>query len=55
MIIEARAMSEAPKTLTELGVELGVSRERARQLEARGLGKMRQFLLAQGDEALIPA
>jgi len=55
MIIEARAMSEAPKTLTELGAELGVSRERARQLEARGLGKMRQFLLAQGDEALIPA
>ena len=55
MIIEARAMSEAPKTLTELGVDLGVSRERARQLEARGLGKMRQFLLAQGDEALIPA
>ncbi len=54
MIIEARAMSDEPKTLTELGEELGVSRERARQLEARGLGKMRQFLLAQDDEALIP-
>ena len=55
MIIEARAMSEDPKTLTELGEELGVSRERARQLEARGLGKMRQYLLAQGDDALVPA
>ena len=55
MIIEARAMSAEPKTLTELGQELGVSRERARQLEARGLGKMRKFLLAQGDDALVPA
>ena len=55
MIIEARAMSEDPKTLTELGEELGVSRERARQLEARGLGKMRQYLIAQGDDALVPA
>ena len=55
MIIEARAMSEEPKTLTELGEELGVSRERARQLEARGLGKMRQYLIAQGDDALVPA
>ena len=55
MIIEARAMSDEPKTLTELGQELGVSRERARQLEARGLGKMRKFLLAQGDDALVPA
>jgi RNA polymerase sigma-32 factor len=55
MIIEARAMSDAPKTLTELGQKLGVSRERARQLEARGLGKMRKFLLAQGDDALLPA
>ena len=55
MIIEARAMSEDPKTLTELGEELGVSRERARQLEARGLGKMRQYLIAHGDDALVPA
>ena len=55
MIIEARAMSEEPKTLTELGEELGVSRERARQLEARGLGKMRQYVIAQGDDALVPA
>ena len=55
MIIQARAMSEEPKTLTELGQELGVSRERARQLEARGLGKMKQFLIERGDEALLPA
>ena len=48
-------MSEDPKTLTELGHELGVSRERARQLEARGLGKMKRYLLAQGDDALVPA
>lgn len=55
LIIEARAMSEDPKTLTELGHELGVSRERARQLEARGLGKMKRYLLAQADDALVPA
>jgi len=55
MIIESRTLSEQPKTLTELGEALGVSRERARQLEARGLGKMRKFLLAMGDEALLPA
>jgi RNA polymerase sigma-32 factor len=55
MIIQARAMSEEPRTLTDLGQELGVSRERARQLEARGLGKMRQFLIERGDEALLPA
>jgi RNA polymerase sigma-32 factor len=55
MIIEARALAEEPKTLTELGAQLGVSRERARQLEARGLGKIRKFLLAQNDDALVPA
>jgi RNA polymerase sigma-32 factor len=54
MIIEARDLAESPRTLTDLGAELGVSRERARQLQARGLQKLRTFLLDRGDEALLP-
>jgi RNA polymerase sigma-32 factor len=54
MIIEARDLSEAPRTLTDLGEELGVSRERARQLQARGLQKLRTFLLDRGDDTLLP-
>ena len=47
-IIGARDLSDEPMTLAELGEELGVSRERARQLEARGRRKIRGLLEAQG-------
>jgi RNA polymerase sigma-32 factor len=42
-IIEARWLSEDPLTLDDLAVELCVSRERVRQIEARALEKTRKF------------
>lgn len=41
MIIEQRRLRDEGATLEELGRELGVSKERVRQLEHRALGKMR--------------
>jgi RNA polymerase sigma-32 factor len=41
MIVRERLMSEEPRTLQELGVRLGVSKERVRQLEERARGKLR--------------
>ncbi len=43
-IVEARLMSEDPMTLAELGSEMGVSKERVRQLEARVCAKLRALL-----------
>lgn len=40
-IVERRRLAEEPDTLETLGVELGVSKERVRQLEARALEKLR--------------
>jgi RNA polymerase sigma-32 factor len=42
-IIEARLLSETPLTLDELAAELGVSRERVRQVEVRALEKARAY------------
>ncbi len=44
MIIEQRRLREEGATLEELGKELGVSKERVRQLEHRALGKMKTAL-----------
>lgn len=43
-IVEQRYMGDAPVSLAALGRELGVSRERARQLEARAKGKLKKKL-----------
>lgn len=43
-IVEQRIMAEEPRTLESLGVEMGVSKERVRQLEARARGKLRESL-----------
>jgi RNA polymerase sigma-32 factor len=43
-IVEQRILAEEPRTLQELGDELGVTRERVRQLEARVVQKLRGFL-----------
>jgi len=43
-IIDARHLSESPKTLPELGAEFGVTKERARQLEKRAFQKLRILL-----------
>ncbi len=40
-IVQARFMKEDPPTLEQLGHELGVSKERVRQLEARACQKLR--------------
>jgi RNA polymerase sigma-32 factor len=41
MIVRERLMADEPRTLQELGVKLGVSKERVRQLEERVRGKLR--------------
>ena len=41
LVIRDRMLSSTPRTLACLGERLGVSRERARQLEVRALGKLR--------------
>jgi len=43
-LIEERVLADEPKTLAELGNELGVSRERIRQLEARIVNRLRDYL-----------
>ena len=43
-IFDHRLSAENPKTLQELGKKFGISRERVRQLEARLLKRLKQFL-----------
>ncbi|MCC6641254.1 MAG: RNA polymerase factor sigma-32 [Deltaproteobacteria bacterium] len=43
-IVEQRILAEEPRTLHEMGTEFGVSRERVRQLEARVVARLREYL-----------
>jgi RNA polymerase sigma-32 factor len=43
-IVDARILADEPRTLQELGQEFGVTRERVRQLEARLVGRLREYL-----------
>ena len=43
-LVEERVLADEPKTLAELGAELGVSRERIRQLEVRIVNRLREYL-----------
>jgi len=43
-IVEQRVLAEEPRTLQELGDEFGVTRERVRQLEARLVKRLREYL-----------
>ena len=45
------AAADEPLTLQELGDRFGVSRERVRQLEARLVGKLRQHLRTEIEDA----
>ncbi len=46
-IFRQRWLAESPMKLRELGSEFGVSRERARQIEKRLLGRVRTYLIAE--------
>jgi RNA polymerase sigma-32 factor len=49
-IVTERKLRETPRTLESLGQELGLSKERVRQLEAAAFAKMRRSLEEQGRE-----
>ena len=49
-IVRERKLREEPRTLESLGTELGLSKERVRQLEAAAFTKMRKRLEAQSSE-----
>ena len=49
-IVRERKLRETPRTLESLGNELGLSKERVRQLESAAFGKMRKSLEAQSKE-----
>jgi len=49
-IVSERKLREEARTLESLGQELGLSKERVRQLEAAAFGKMRRSLESQTDE-----
>jgi RNA polymerase sigma-32 factor len=44
ILVDRRILADEPKTLAELGQEFGVSRERVRQLEARIVDRLREYL-----------
>ncbi|MBI5827802.1 MAG: sigma-70 family RNA polymerase sigma factor [Deltaproteobacteria bacterium] len=48
MVIEKRILSEEPESLQDIGDELGVTRERVRQIEAEAVKKLRKSLASTG-------
>ncbi|QQA42144.1 RNA polymerase factor sigma-32 [Pelagovum pacificum] len=51
-IVRERKLRDDPRTLESLGDELGLSKERVRQLEAAAFGKMRKMLETESREVM---
>ena len=47
-VFDSRLLAEEPLTLQEVGERYGITRERARQIEARILKKLKEFVVKQG-------
>jgi RNA polymerase sigma-32 factor len=52
-IVTERKLRDEPRTLEDLGAELGLSKERVRQLEAAAFAKMRKVLHDQSREVAL--
>lgn len=52
IIVQQRRLKESGETLETLGTQLGISKERVRQIEARALEKLHQSMVAQGVHGL---
>jgi RNA polymerase sigma-32 factor len=52
IIIRERKLRDEEVTLEQLGSQLGVSKERVRQLEARALGKLKSALLRRAENVM---
>jgi RNA polymerase sigma-32 factor len=52
-IFDERLAAEDPLTLQELGDKFGISRERVRQIEARLMGRLRDFLQGELGDAVV--